>query len=316
MIKIAEAYSAKKRIEHLIRKTPLEYSQTLSDLIGSEVWLKLENYQVTGSFKIRGAANSLLLLNPEQRQKGVVASSAGNHALGLGYIGKKLGIKVKIYLPENTPSVKILALKHIGVELVIEGDEYIEAERNALKDSKYSGRVFVSPYNNWSVIAGQATIGLEMLEDNPELDTIIVPVGGGGLVSGVGSVWKQATNAKIYGVQSIASPVMYESSKVGKIIEIPLQESIAEGLHGGIEPGSITLEICKKCIDEYILVKETSIIDAMKFMLIKQHHILEGAGAVGVAALMEQSTKFKDKKVGVILSGSNIDENLLKILSE
>lgn len=314
MIKISEVYSAKKRIEKYIKRTPFEFSQILSDNTGGEVWLKLENYQITGSFKIRGAANSLLQLTPDQRIKGVVASSAGNHGLGLGVIGQSLGIKVKIFLPKNTPEAKISALKQTGVELVVEGDEYIEAERNATKDSEQSGRIFISPYNNKEVITGQATVGLEMLEEKPALDKVIVPVGGGGLISGIGSVWKQTTDTKIIGIQSIASPVMFESIKTGKIVDIPLHESIAEGLHGGIEPDSITFELCKECVDEYLIIKETSILKAMKFMLFKHHHVLEGAGAVGVGALMEHPKKFKNKKVGVVLSGSNIDESLFKKL--
>ena len=285
MISLKDVYSAKKRIEPFIRKTPLDYSPVLSKLIGAEVWLKYENFQITGSFKIRGAANSLLSLNSEQKKRGVVTSSAGNHGMGLGYIGKVLGINVRVYLPINTPSVKVTGLKQLGVEVILYGNEYLESERSAIEDSFNSKRFYVSPYNNYDVISGQATIGLEMLEDNPELDTILVPLGGGGLISGIGSVWKQATGAKIVGVQSEASPVMYESIKTGRIIEIPLKESVAEGLHGGIEPESITFNICKECVDDYIIVKESSIIDSMKFMISRHHIILEGAGAVGIAAL-------------------------------
>ncbi|MBN1683399.1 threonine/serine dehydratase [Candidatus Bathyarchaeota archaeon] len=314
MISLKDVYSAKKRIGPFIRKTPLDYSPVLSKHIGAEVWLKYENFQITGSFKIRGAANSLLSLNSEQKKRGIVTSSAGNHGMGLGYIGKVLGINVRVYLPINTPSVKVTGLKQLGVEVILYGNEYLESERSAIEDSLNNKRFYVSPYNNYDVIAGQATIGLEMLEDNPELDTILVPLGGGGLISGIGSVWKQATGAKIIGVQSEASPVMYESIKTGRIIEIPLKESVAEGLHGGIEPDSITFNICKECVDDYIIVKESSIIDSMKFMIYRHHLILEGAGAVGIAALIDETEKFRDKKIGVVLSGSNIDEFLLKKL--
>jgi threonine dehydratase len=313
-MKLSEVYAARRRISRWVRRTPFEHSPILSTLFGSEVWLKLENRQLTGSFKIRGATNKLMLLKPEERERGVVAASSGNHAQGVAYAARELGVRAVIVIPENTPGVKRDAIRALGAELIVHGSEYMDAERLAQRISRDDGMPFLSPYNDPDLIAGQGTVGLEMLEDEPGLDAVLVPVSGGGLISGVATVWKEASDAEVIGVQTEASPVMYESVKAGKIIDIPMFDTVAEGLHGGIEQGSVTFPICQRLVDDWIVVKEETIKDTMRLMLLRQHEIVEGSGAVGVAALMEQASRFKGRNVGIVISGGNVDETLLRVL--
>ena len=314
MLKLSDFYSAQKRLRSWTRRTPMEYSHTLSKMCGGEVWLKLENYQVTGSFKIRGATNKLLLLSEEEKQKGVITSSSGNHAQGIGYAAEKLGILATIIVPKNTPQVKIDAIHQYPVELIVHGEEYIDAERLARKIEAEEGKVMVSPYNDLELIMGQGTVALEMIEEQPHLDTVVIPVGGGGLSSGISSVYKLATDAKIIGAQSVASPVMYECIQRGEIYEMPLEDSVAEGLHGGLEPGSVTFDLCRNQIDDWAILQEHTIVEAIRLMLFKQKMIVEGAAAVGPAAIITSPEKFKGRKVGVVISGGNLDTKILKQL--
>jgi len=311
MIKLSEIYATRKRIKKWIRKTPFEHSPKLSEIIGGSVYLKLENQQITKSFKIRGAANKVLKLTEKEKAKGIVAASSGNHAQGIGLIAKELGIKAIIVVPKNTPEVKINEIRQYGVDLLIEGDEFMEAEMKAREIERELGMTLVSAYNDLDIIAGQGTIALEMIEEVPDLDIILVPVGAGGLMAGVGLVYKQATNTKIIGVQGKTSPVMYESIKKGYIHDIPLENSIAEGLHGGIEKDAITFDICRKVIDEWVLLTEAEILNAMKYLLHECHMMVEGAGAVGVAAILSDPDRYAGKKVGVVISGGNLGINTL-----
>jgi len=315
MVSILDIYKAKKIIAPYVLRTTLEYSNLLSGLTGGEVWLKYENRQLTGSFKIRGAANRMLAMTPEERRRGVITASAGNHGQGVGYIAKELKVRARVYVPRNSPEVKCAAMRDLDVELIVHGSEYMEAENLAKKTAKQENAIYISAYNDPLLIAGQGTVGLEMLEEKPDLDTILVPLGAGGLAGGVAVSWKSASGAAVIGVQSHASPVMHMSLKAGRIINIPVMDSIAEGLHGGIEHGSITFDLCK-LLSEDILVEEKTIGEAMKFMILKHREVVEGAGAVGIAALMEQPKKFKGKKIGVIISGGNLDEReIRKIVS-
>ena len=314
MLILTDFYKARKRVQRWVRRTPLEHSLDLSSRTGAEVYLKLENYQVTGSFKIRGATNKILQLSEEDKKKGVVTASSGNHAQGLGYAAKQLGVRAKIVVPEMTPKVKIDAIKRYEVELIIEGKEYMDSERLAQKIEKEEGMTFISAYNDVDLIRGQGTLALEMIEDQPDLDTIFVPVGGGGLASGVSSVYKAATDATIIGVQSESSPVMYECIKEGHIHEIPLSDTYAEGLHGGLEQGSATFEICRDNIDDWIIITEEDVLGAISYMLHENHMLVEGAGAVGVAALLAHPARFRDRKIGVIVSGGNLGMETLRLV--
>lgn len=314
MIKLTEFYEARKRVQKWARHTPLEYSPPLSKKTDAEVYLKLENQQVTGSFKIRGATNKILLLSDEERARGVVTASSGNHAQGLGYAAKQLGVKAKIVVPERTPKVKIDAIRKYGVELIIEGDEYMDSERLARQIEAEEGMTFVSAYNDLDLIKGQGTVALEMIEDQPQLDTILTPVGGGGLASGISTVYKQATDAEIIGVQSETSPVMYECVKKGYIHDIPLEDTYAEGLHGGLEEGSVSFPICRDNIDDWVILSEREILAAIKYMLHESHMLVEGAGAVGVAALLAEPSRWNGKQIGVVISGGNLGIETLKLV--
>jgi threonine dehydratase len=315
MISLTEFYAARKRVQKWARRTPMEYSPSLSKLIDGDVWLKLENQQVTGSFKIRGATNKILLLSEAEKARGVVTASSGNHAQGLGYAARELGVKAKVIVPEMTPQVKIDAIRKYGVELIIEGEEYMVSERLARKIEAEEGMTFISAYNDIDLIKGQGTIGLEMVEDVPDLDVVLIPVGGGGLASGVASVFKQATSATVIGVQSDTSPVMYECTKKGYIHDIPLRDTYAEGLHGGLEPGSVSFDICREVIDEWAILTEDDILAAIRYLLHESHMLVEGAGAVGVAAILSDPDRFTQKRVGVVISGGNLGmETLRKVV--
>lgn len=312
-MELREFYAVRKRIGELIRATPTALCPHLSDVSEGEVFLKLENQQLTGSFKPRGALNKMLQLSEEQRVRGVVAASTGNHAQGVGYASRMLGVEAAIVVPVNTPKVKIDAIKRYGVDLVVHGDEYMDAERLARRMEKTEEKTFVSGYNDIDIIAGQGTIGLEMVEAHPGLDMVLVPVGGGGLISGVGAALKSVNeDIEVIGVQSVASPVMCESIRRGRIVEMELEESVAEGLHGGIEEGSVTFDMCSEFVDDFILVREETIVRAIGLMLTEERQVVEGAGAVGVAAIMEDPGRFSDRKVGVVISGGNLDKELME----
>jgi threonine dehydratase len=312
-MELRDIYAARMRIRGLVRETPLEPSPFLSDMCGGEVWLKLENQQITGSFKARGALNKLLQLSAEERSRGIVAASSGNHAQGVGYAARMLRVEATIVVPSNTPEVKIEAIRRYGVELIVHGEEYMDAERLARRMEKEGGKPFVSGYNDLDIITGQGAVGLEMLEATPDLDAVLVPVGGGGLISGVGYAVKAVDrDIEVIGVQSVASPVMCESVRRGRIVDIELEDSVAEGLHGGIEEGSVTFEMCRELVDDFILVREENIVKAIGLLLTRQHQVVEGAGAVGVAAMMEKPERFADRKVGVVISGGNVETELIK----
>ncbi len=310
---LRDIYSARKRIEKYVRKTPLEYSHFLSDLSGGEVWLKLENQQYTGSFKARGAMNKLIQLSPEEKARGIVTASSGNHAQGVGYAGNILGVDSTIVVPANTPMVKRDAIELYGVELIVHGDEYMEAERFSRDLEARLGKTHISAYNDLDIIMGQGTVGLEIAEEMPDIDKVLVPVGGGGLISGVGCALKAIdATTEVFGAQSVASPVMYESFRQGRIVDMELEDSYAEGLHGGIEENSVTFELCRKYVDEIILVEEETILRAIRIALVEQHQVIEGAAAVGVAAILTDPERYNDEKVCIVISGGNVESDLLK----
>jgi threonine dehydratase len=315
MLSFEDVRIASKLIGNLVERTPLIYSQYFSRLCNGEVYLKLENRQITNSFKIRGALNKMLNLSPKQRKQGVVTASAGNHAQAVAIAAEKLRIPARIVVPRNTPKIKIERIKQYNVELQVVGEIYDEAEQTAIELAEKEGLIYISPYNDRFVIAGQGTIGLEILEDLGFLNTIVVPVGGGGLISGIALAVKSLKpEIEIVGAQSVASPVMYESMKAGKIISMEVEESIADGLHGGIESQSITFDIVQEYVDGILLVEEKTIKKAIYLLAEKENQIVEGAGATPIALLLEQGEKFKGKRVVAILSGGNIEEEQLSTI--
>jgi len=315
-VNIDKIKNARETIKPFIKKTSLKYSHFLSSLCQGEVYLKLENTQVSNAFKIRGAFNKILHLTPEEKQRGVVTPSSGNHGLAVAMAAEKLNLSAKIIAPEAAPRKKINKIKKYNVELILYGKKWDETEQKALDLACEEGMTYISSYNDPLVIAGQGTIGLEILEELPEVETVLVPVGGGSLISGIATAVKDRNqDIKVIGAQSRASPVMYESLKAGKIVKMRIEDSIADGLSGGIEEGSITFEIAQKNVDEIILVKEETIKEAIRLLWEKDNQVVEGAGAVGPAVLIENKGKFKAKKIVVVISGGNIDDDLFNKLT-
>jgi threonine dehydratase len=316
MIHLLDVAQAKESISELVRKTPLKHSASLSKLCDGEVYLKLENQQLTNSFKIRGAYNKLKQMRREEVERGVITASAGNHGLAVALSAERLKIHATIVVPRTTPQVKVDRIRGYDVELLLEGSVYDEAEQKAIILAKEREMTYISPYNDDAIISGQGTIGLEIHEDIKNPQSVLVPVGGGGLISGVSIALKTIDpTIKIFGVQSTASPAMYESLKAGEIVQAEMMESIADGLHGGIEVGSITFSIVRDFVDEIILVEEKSIRQAMYMLWKKEKQTVEGAGAVGVAALMENPSVFEGETIVIIVSGGNIErEKLERIL--
>ncbi len=312
MISVDNIEQARKRISEHIKITPLRHAKALSNLTGATVFLKLESEQVTGSFKVRGALNRLMTLSKEEAERGVMTASTGNHGLGVAFAAKQLGINAKVVFPIGASTVKRDKMEQAGVE-VIQDVGYEDVEPYARKLAEERGLTYVSPYNDPEIVAGAGTSGLEIIEQQDEIDTVFVPVGGGGLISGIATVIKsKSPTTQMIGVQSEVSPEVYESWKAGHWVEAEESDSLAQGLMGGVESDSITLDIINRYVDRLLLVSEDSIKRAMRFLYEKESLIIEGAGAVTTAALMENASEFVGKKVVLTLSGGNISkEDLL-----
>lgn len=288
-----------------IVRTPCESSQTLSQITGADVILKFENHQFTASFKERGALISLLSLSPEQRQNGVIAMSAGNHAQGVAYHAQRLGIRATIVMPRFTPSVKVSRTRVFGAEVILYGDCLADARQHSLKLAKDRGLTLIHPYDDEKVIAGQGTIALEMLKDFPDIEQVVIPVGGGGLIAGNAIAAKTLKpEIEIIGVQTSRFPSMFQALR-GEPIHCETA-TFAEGIAVS-QPGVLTLPIIRKFVDEILLVEESEIEAAVLLLLEVEKTVVEGAGAVGLAALLANPERFKRRKVGLILSGGNID---------
>jgi threonine dehydratase len=317
MITLQNIQSAQKTIAPYAKYTPLIRSKFLSDLCNANVYLKLENLQVTHSFKIRGVINKLLNLTSEEKARGVVTASAGNHGQAVAFGAKELGFKAKIVVPTNTPKIKVDGIKQYEAELVLYGATYPEAERKAKELAQIEGRLYISPYNDELIVAGHGTIGLEVLEELPNVEVVVVPVGGGGLISGVSIALKSIKpNVQVLGVQSAAVPIMFESLKSGEIVKAHRHEAktIAEGLSGGVERGSITFAIVQQYVDDMFLVREESIRHAVYLLWKNEKQVMEGSGAAAVALLFENKDLFMGKTVVLVLTGSNIDDSLFQTL--
>jgi threonine dehydratase len=302
--KIAEAHS---RIRADIRRTPLEFSPGLSGLTGAEVYVKWESEQRTGSFKFRGALNKIRSLSPQEKGRGVVSASTGNHGLGVSLAAEMEGVALTLVLPQNVSAAKRQRLEKGRAEIITFGESCEKAEIRARRLAGETGRTYVSPYNDLDIIAGQGTIGLEVLEDLPALEAAIVPVGGGGLIAGIAGFLKGAGRAiEVYGVEPLNSAVMAASLAAGHIVEISEEETIAEAVAGGLEPDCITFPLCRELLDGIILVEETLIKGAMS--LIQEHHnrMVEGAGALSLAGLIKDRARLAGKKVVLVASGGNI----------
>ena len=308
-VSIADIRAAARRIAGAVVRTPTMRSGTLSQLTGAEVYLKFENLQFTAAFKERGALNKLLLMDQATRERGVIAASAGNHSQGLAYHAARLNIPVTIVMPVPTPIIKVMQTEGHGATVVLHGETFDEANAHALGLAKARKLTFVHPFDDLEIIAGQGTLALEMLEDAPAIDTLIVPVGGGGLMSGVGTAARGLRNdVELVGVQAELYPSMY--CRLGGHDLPSSGDTLAEGI-AVKEPGRITSAILERIVDDMLLVPEAAIETAVSLLLQIEKTVVEGAGAVGLAALLTEPERFKGKHVGLILSGGNIDTRLL-----
>ena len=309
MLTIDSVYRAKRMLEGVIRKTDVIYAPKLS--VGTELYLKTENLQITGSFKVRGAYYKMNCLSKEEKERGVVACSAGNHAQGVALAAQKNGIKAVICLPDGAPISKVEATKSYGAEVCLVEGVYDDAYQKALQLRDEKGYTFLHPFNDEDVIAGQGTIGLELLEQLPDLDAIIVPIGGGGLISGIAYAAKTLNpNVKVYGVEAKGAPSMKNALEHGGIEELSSVSTIADGI-AVKKPGDLTYELCRKYVDEIVTVSDDEISAAILALMERHKLVTEGAGAVGVAAAMFNKIDLKGKKAVCVLSGGNIDVTIL-----
>jgi threonine dehydratase len=308
-VTIDDVRAAHARIGESIVRTPILKSRTLSEITGANVWLKFENLQFTAAYKERGALNKLLLLSDEQKARGVIAASAGNHAQGLAYHGKRLGIPVTIVMPKPTPTVKVQQTEGHGARVILNGERFDDAYEAARELEGREGLTFVHPFDDADVIAGQGTVALEMLEDAPDIDTLVVPIGGGGLISGSAVVARAAAKTmQVIGVQAELYPSMYAKMKG---LMLPCDgDTLAEGI-AVKQPGIVTSGIVRSMVDDIVLVGERDTETALSMLLQIEKTVVEGAGATGLAALLSHPRMFRGRNVGVILTGGNIDTRLL-----
>jgi len=308
-----EIRDAYQRIHAQIRKTPLDYSIGLSRLLGCQVYLKCENLQYTGAFKARGAINKLLSLTDQQREQGVVAASSGNHGAAVAFGLKKLNIRGIIFVPENAASTKVDNIRNYDVPLEFYGTDTMHTELYARDYANQHHMIYISPYNDPQVIGGQGTIGLEISQQLDRVDAVFVPIGGGGLISGIAGHLKTASpQTNIIGCLPANSPVMAESIKSGHIINMETKPTLSDATAGGISPNAITFEICQKLVDDYVLVTEDEIKQAIITLIKNQHLLIEGAAGVALASLIKHAESWRDKNVVVVLSGANISLETLK----
>jgi threonine dehydratase len=311
----AQVIKAADRIRAAVVETPVEQIEGLAPNIGAEVFFKLENLQSTGSFKLRGASNKILSLSPAEAAQGVIAASNGNHGLGVAAAAKAAGIAAEVYVSNHVSPSKARRIEEYGARIKRIGDDPLEAELAARAAASQQGKVFISPYNDFQVMAGQGTIAVELLRQLPLLDAVFVSVGGGGLIGGIGAYLKCASpETQVVGCWPENSPVLYESIKAGRILDVAERPTLSESTAGGLEPRSVTLEICSRVIDGSMLVPETEILDAMRRVRALKGWVIEGAAAVAVAAFLKNAGRYKGKRVAVVICGANVSEKVLSAL--
>ena len=309
MTTLQDIQAAAARIRPSIVRTPCAHSQTLSTILGTEVWLKFENLQFTSSFKERGALNKLLQLSDAEKARGVIAMSAGNHAKAVAYHAQRLGIPATIVMPKNTPNVKVEDTKNFAATVILEGDSIDDSAKYARELAAQENYVFIHPYDDPAIIAGQGTIGIEMLDANPNLDTIVVPIGGGGLIAGIATAAKaikpdiRIIGVEVEGYASAYNQYHEKSEKLGG-------STIAEGI-AVKEPGETTMAIIKRLVDDIVLVNEDAIEEAINQLLVIEKTVTEGAGAAALAAVASHPSLFSGGSTGVVLCGANIDTRIL-----
>ena len=316
MVNLESIEAAATRIGPSIYESPLVHSKTLSRLSGNAIFLKLENLQMTGSFKERGALNRILTMTDDERRQGVIAASAGNHGQGVAYHATQRGIPVQIWMPRSTPLIKMTATRAYGADIVLHGDNYDEACEAAIERSVQRKAAFIHPFDDDAVIAGQGTVGLELLKQNPALDVIVVPVGGGGLIGGVGCAVKERNAAvEVIGVQTDRLPSMQTALQQQQPVDLPARSTLADGI-AVRKAGARTLPLVRKYVDRLVTVEEDEIAEAILMLLEGEKTVAEGAGAVALAAVLQAKTGHHGKNIAVLVSGGNLDVTLLARIIE
>jgi threonine dehydratase len=315
-VTLASIQAARARIIEAIYVSPCQLSSDLSELTGLPLHLKLENLQRTGSFKERGALNKLLTLSQSESERGVIAASAGNHAQGVAFHAASRGIRAQIVMPLATPQIKVDATRGFGAEVILRGASYDEACEEALRICKEEGRTFIHPFDDAEIISGQGTIGLELLEQVPELEAVVVPIGGGGLISGVACALKESNpKIRVVGVQTDKLPSMLRARESGAPVTLKAAGTIADGI-AVCRAGELTLPLVSRYVDEIVTVDDEEIANAILILLEKEKTLAEGAGAAALAALLQSKANLRNRRTVVLVSGGNIDVNLLAKIIE
>lgn len=316
MIKLKDIETARRRIRDHIFLSPCARSEYFSRLLGAEAWFKLENLQMTGAFKERGALNKLLTLTDEERARGVIAASAGNHAQAVSYHAGRLGIPATIVMPEATPLIKVSSTRAHGARVVLHGANFDEALVESLRLQEQRGLTFIHPFDDDAIIAGQGTVGLELLEQNPFLEVVLVPIGGGGLIAGLACAIKEVNpRVRIVGVETLAVPKMQASLAAGKVVTVDSGRTIADGI-AVRTPGTRTFPMVQKYVDEVVTVDDEEIANAILLLLEREKTVAEGAGAAGLAAAVNRKTDIEGRKIAMVIGGGNIDVNVISRIIE
>lgn len=307
LVPVDAIQSAVERLHRWVVRTPFVQSDPLSGAYGFEVLLKLENLQHTGSFKVRGAFNKVLSLEPEQRSRGVISASSGNHGAAVAWCARELGIPAKVFVPAGASAAKVDKIRSFGATLEFYGTDGLDTELFARSEAMRTGVAYVSPYNDEAVIAGQATVGVEMLEQNAQFDAVFVAVGGGGLIGGIGRWLRdRAPGTRIIGVVPANSPVMAESIRAGRIVEMPTKPTLSDGTAGGIEADAVTFSLCREVVDDWVIVPEPAIARTLRDFVAAHDMPIEGAAAVALAGAMEYAPSLAGGRAAVVICGGNI----------
>ena len=312
-----DAAAAAARLRPVVRDTPLDHSPRFSEATGAEVWLKRENFQITGSFKLRGAANRLLTLTAAQRAAGCVAASSGNHGIAFAHAVRVLDVPGIVFVPEHASPAKVASIRALGVDVRVFGKDGLDTEHHARSYAAAQGMFYLSPYNDIDVVAGQGSCGIEIVRDLPDCDVAFVAVGGGGLIGGIGAVLKaHRPSVRIVACQPSASDVMARSVAAGRILALPSEPTLSDGTAGGIEAGAITFDLCAQLVDEFVTVSESAIAKAMRCFIDYERQLIEGAAGVAIAALLDSASSIRGKKVVVVVCGGNVDRETLRQVLE
>ena len=306
---------ARERIRGHVRETPVQHSPSLSSRSGCDVHLKLENFQITGSFKLRGAMNKLLDLDESERARGVVAASAGNHGAAVGYGAQSLGCRAVVFVPENISTVRVSAIREYGAEVQLRGADCVVTEHAARSFADDNQMVYVSPYNDLTVIAGQGTVAAELSTQIGSVDAVFVALGGGGLISGIaGQLKADGGGVEVIACSPENSRVMHESVAAGRILDLESKPTLSESTAGGIEEDTITLDFCRSLVDRFVSVSESEIATSMRSFIEQHHMLIEGAAGVAIAGFLKEAPRLVGKTVAIVICGANISTDQMRVV--